>query len=1359
MNPRLPLPLRRALLTAMCALGCQAFAAEYTASNLEEFKEAWNQLADRDTLKITGTIDFQGTDLTALPADARITLASDGHGTVSNFNYGDMSSVSMQNVNVAGTGTVRVGNMTDGMLSGTDESGIILSIESGSTLDGTWLLLENNKLVAGDGVFLDGNNVTTGHSTSIETRIDPETGAFISTVVTNTPGEIAMELGKDVWIDEMDLSMDDGVRGKIVSHGDISLSDSTLISTGAVNTTSVYEDEDSKILIGKSESVGATGGIDFSAGAVTMTDTDLSTAGDGDLYTGGDILLGDGSDISATDRAEITTGALVLASGISIQDNQGRYQPGTSIQESMGLSGDIFIGSNSSIENYDLDAEGSIFIGNGAELTSVTLDAISVELDSVSIFEKEDGSRTVHMTTAVGDQATVSIGDHSTLNDVDIYAEGGDIYIGSNTTITGDNDLSGSQMADIWAADTVGDIDDEGVSTRGTISFEGTLKQDAEGDYVLASGEYSEGTYGGSIVIGNNVTLTMTTVAAENTITLGDNVTYQGTEDASVYHMSAFSDSDNSLIQASIRDTDENGNILNGTVTITERENKITTGRNNTFMNSTAPGRSAAMDISRGGALYAHGDIVIGENNRFIDNSASGSGGAVFAQNNIAETMTYVDGERTSKLTTEVLDIVVGNGSVFSGNRAGVNGGAIASELTANLAWQEGDNVDDLFENEGANIWLGKNTVFTDNTAGSLGGAIHLMEDRLLVIDSGSFFDGNMAGGEANDIFAEDGAAIVVNTDADATTVINSGISDADYFTLDDDPEWVRGSASLVQLGGGNLLYGGRDQEDNGFGGDFLQYSGAGSLIVGHVAEIDNELVVEGAQLGVEDLTDYEINGKGIILTDNSTLAGDTLELNGNAVVEVGEGSSLLLNDITFNGNSSVKLWHTDEAGNGRDLTHTASGISSVDNVTITGADAAGLPLFNSAFVSTTAAANEDGTIRLSQNMKGVASPMQGYSGNVSGVAAGMEQVRMNVRDGSAAHRFFENLLGTSSADAAAAMIQSVSGETVVNAAWASNDALKGFASLVRTQGALSAAQGLNSPAARPMQAVDAKGSPIAMAPVASGRGSVWVGGLGSWTDQNARHGIDGYKYDAGGYAVGADFKLSSSALAGVAVGQSFGTFQDKGGFSSYDADSFMAMAYGRYTPSRNKKLTLDGYAAFGTTSFDGNARVADTSAHGEFDADSFGAAVYATWTEELENKLVIAPFAGLEFMTGKTDSFTESGDLARTFSGARAQNWTLPVGITVSRTFAVGTKTTLTPGITVAVAQDLSRINPKGTVGSDLGSWTARGINKGRTALRVNAGVSATFGSRWSARIGYSLESRAGLTAQGINGSVSYSF
>ena len=137
-------------------------------------------------------------------------------------------------------------------------------------------------------------------------------------------------------------------------------------------------------------------------------------------------------------------------------------------------------------------------------------------------------------------------------------------------------------------------------------------------------------------------------------------------------------------------------------------------------------------------------------------------------------------------------------------------------------------------------------------------------------------------------------------------------------------------------------------------------------------------MVMEGAQLGVEDLTDYEMNGAGVILTENSVLAGDTLEINGNAVIEMGEGSSLLLNDIAFNGHSSIKLWNVDEAGNGRDLTHTAAGTSSVDNVTITGAEVSELPLFNTAFVSTSATPHENGTIRLTQNMHGVAAPMQG---------------------------------------------------------------------------------------------------------------------------------------------------------------------------------------------------------------------------------------------------------------------------------------------------------------------------------------------------------------------------------------------
>ena len=42
---------------------------------------------------------------------------------------------------------------------GRSDAGNTLSIEDGSTLDGTWLVLENNKLVAGDGAILNRNDV------------------------------------------------------------------------------------------------------------------------------------------------------------------------------------------------------------------------------------------------------------------------------------------------------------------------------------------------------------------------------------------------------------------------------------------------------------------------------------------------------------------------------------------------------------------------------------------------------------------------------------------------------------------------------------------------------------------------------------------------------------------------------------------------------------------------------------------------------------------------------------------------------------------------------------------------------------------------------------------------------------------------------------------------------------------------------------------------------------------------------------------------------------------------------------------------------------------------------------------------
>lgn len=290
---------------------------------------------------------------------------------------------------------------------------------------------------------------------------------------------------------------------------------------------------------------------------------------------------------------------------------------------------------------------------------------------------------------------------------------------------------------------------------------------------------------------------------------------------------------------------------------------------------------------------------------------------------------------------------------------------------------------------------------------------------------------------------------------------------------------------------------------------------------------------------------------------------------------------------------------------------------------------------------------------------------------------------------------------------------------------------------------------------------VDAKGSPIARKTIAKGNGNIWVGGMGNWDDQDARGGISGYKYNAGGYAVGIDYKAAQGSLIGIAVGQSFGDIKDKSGFGSdYDVDSFMAMIYGRMHPFRESKFTLDGYGAYGRSKFKGNSYIMGTAANGNENADSFSGGLYATWTEHFAlGKAFVTPYTGIEFMTTELKGFSESGPYGRSFDHARAQNWTIPLGVTIARAYQTDGGTTITPALTVAAAQDVSRMNPKSNVSGPLGAWNVRGVNVGRTAFRLNAGIDVLFSSNWGARVCYQFETRNKLTSHGINGAISYTF
>lgn len=837
----------------------------------------------------------------------------------------------------------------------------------------------------------------------------------------------------------------------------------------------------------------------------------------------------------------------------------------------------------------------------------------------------------------------------------------------------------------------------------------------------------------------------------EQAVVLGNNVTMQSTVTAT----------------GQIVSDPESKITLNGDVTSTAGIGNVTTEEFDASNTQTSKTVIDSLDDS------VSGGIVLGETTAGAINIKTQGGNVSLGDNTVLNGTTVSaesvdlnktvysndDGNWNTVANTERLDTI--EGSITLGNNSTVKGNAT---LTADDNIAIGNNsvitgntaADGIVTAEGQ-ISIGDGTQVVDNTATNADkAAINLAESQTLYIGSGAVLSGNTANGVAGSVHAGQNSQINVYTDATAYTYINDGIATAAPATVNDK------AAVMTKTGAGTLVYGGTTGADT-FGGTYKQLEG--NLVIGRATFGTANAAAEraatapaigSATMGTDD-TVYDIQTGSVTLAQGSTMKGASATFGGDSTLLLSDGSVLDFGTpATFKDDSRVGIQVSDATGSPVPLAQLKKGTESV-TVTLNGTDISGR-LLNNLFLSTTMApGTADGTTTITQNMKGIDGPLSGYNGNVYTVAAALENNRLNVAAGTPAAQFYETLLRSTNADEAASLIQSVSGEHVVNFTWAASRTVRNFADLGRIQSAASMARQTEDT----IEVVDAKGSPIARKTIAKGNGNIWVGGMGIWDDQDARDGVSGYKYNVGGYAVGIDYKAAQGSLIGIAAGQSFGDFKDKTGIGAdYDVDSFLAMIYGRMHPFRDSKFTLDGYGAYGRSRFKGDSYMMGSAANGRADTDTFSGGLYGTWTERFAlGRAFVTPYTGIEFMTSELKGFSESGPYGRTFGHARAQNWTIPVGITIARTYQTDGGTSITPALTVAAAQDVSRMNPKSNVSGPLGDWNARGVNVGRTAFRLNAGIDVLFSSNWGARVCYQFETRNKLTAHGINGAISYTF
>ena len=255
----------------------------------------------------------------------------------------------------------------------------------------------------------------------------------------------------------------------------------------------------------------------------------------------------------------------------------------------------------------------------------------------------------------------------------------------------------------------------------------------------------------------------------------------------------------------------------------------------------------------------------------------------------------------------------------------------------------------------------------------------------------------------------------------------------------------------------------------------------------------------------------------------------------------------------------------------------------------------------------------------------------------------------------------------------------------------------------------------------------------------------LWVNGIGNWANVNGSKGIQGFDISAGGVVAGYDRQLGDRVRLGAAIGGVHSKAQTNDAQSKNDGNTFLAGVYSTidFTP-----FFLDLNVAYGRTSNDIVSRISLPGMVGSnsasYDTDSFMASALASYHLSFnDGATTLVPYLGLEYFYAHQDGYTERGALDRHVDSLHDDVVTLPVGVTLKHTFT-GDNFTVTPEIGVAYARDLSDFDP--VARTSYGTATrlsAHGVDVGRDALRVTAGVSTGIGDNFEMFARYGLEKR----------------
>ncbi len=172
-----------------------------------------------------------------------------------------------------------------------------------------------------------------------------------------------------------------------------------------------------------------------------------------------------------------------------------------------------------------------------------------------------------------------------------------------------------------------------------------------------------------------------------------------------------------------------------------------------------------------------------------------------------------------------------------------------------------------------------------------------------------------------------------------------------------------------------------------------------------------------------------------------------------------------------------------------------------------------------------------------------------------------------------------------------------------------------------------------------------AKGGAAGDVPGIAGRWGGFINGNISFGDKDDSDNETGFEFDSQGITIGADYRLSSQAVIGGAMGITRNKSEFNGNSGKMDMDGAHLTAYGTYY--KNERFYLDGLIKIGSNNYDTRRRVSRTEdplqqAMGNTDGQEYSLSLSGGYKNN-HGALSYGPYGRLSYTQAEIDAYTES--------------------------------------------------------------------------------------------------------------------